>query len=123
MLDDNDAYGLFAALGDLVVTGPTLTNVNDFRAILIERTSDDERGSRMSALPTIGLRGKISAARFEISTRRLQIFADMAVSDLQFRLLGASGEATRWNCTEVYARAGAWKIVQTHWSFAGGRGG
>jgi len=37
-LDDNDAYSLFAALGDLVVTGPTLTNVNDFRAILIERT-------------------------------------------------------------------------------------
>jgi hydroxypyruvate reductase len=32
----NDAYGLFAALGDLVVTGPTLTNVNDFRAILVE---------------------------------------------------------------------------------------
>jgi len=36
LLDDNDAYGLFVALGDLVVTGPTLTNVNDFRAILIE---------------------------------------------------------------------------------------
>ncbi|HZD26918.1 MAG TPA: glycerate kinase [Alphaproteobacteria bacterium] len=36
MLEDNDAYGLFRALGDLVVTGPTLTNVNDFRAILIE---------------------------------------------------------------------------------------
>ena len=35
-LDDNDAYSLFAGLGDLVVTGPTLTNVNDFRAILIE---------------------------------------------------------------------------------------
>ena len=35
-LDDNDAYSVFAALGDLVVTGPTLTNVNDFRAILIE---------------------------------------------------------------------------------------
>ena len=32
----NDAYGLFAALGDLVVTGPTLTNVNDFRAVLVE---------------------------------------------------------------------------------------
>ena len=32
----NDAYSFFAALGDLVVTGPTLTNVNDFRAILIE---------------------------------------------------------------------------------------
>ncbi|MES2297599.1 MAG: glycerate kinase [Pseudomonadota bacterium] len=37
LLDDNDAYGFFAALGDLVVTGPTRTNVNDFRAIVIER--------------------------------------------------------------------------------------
>ena len=35
-LADNDGYGFFASLGDLVVTGPTLTNVNDFRAILIE---------------------------------------------------------------------------------------
>jgi hydroxypyruvate reductase len=35
MLDAHDSYSLFAALGDLVVTGPTLTNVNDFRAILI----------------------------------------------------------------------------------------
>jgi hydroxypyruvate reductase len=37
-LADNDAYSLFQALGDLVVTGPTRTNVNDFRAILIERS-------------------------------------------------------------------------------------
>ena len=36
MLDDHDSYEFFAALGDLVVTGPTLTNVNDFRAIMIE---------------------------------------------------------------------------------------
>lgn len=35
MLADNDGYGFFCGLGDLVVTGPTLTNVNDFRAILI----------------------------------------------------------------------------------------
>ena len=35
MLDNNDGYGFFHALGDLVVTGPTRTNVNDFRAILI----------------------------------------------------------------------------------------
>jgi glycerate 2-kinase len=34
-LDRNDSYGLFAALDDLVVTGPTRTNVNDFRALLI----------------------------------------------------------------------------------------
>jgi glycerate 2-kinase len=34
-LTENDGYGFFAAAGDLVVTGPTLTNVNDFRAILL----------------------------------------------------------------------------------------
>jgi hydroxypyruvate reductase len=34
-LAENDSYGFFAALGDLVVTGPTRTNVNDFRAILV----------------------------------------------------------------------------------------
>ena len=34
-LADNDGHGFFAALGDLVVTGPTRTNVNDFRAILV----------------------------------------------------------------------------------------
>ena len=34
-LEANDSYTLFAALGDLVVTGPTRTNVNDFRALLI----------------------------------------------------------------------------------------
>jgi hydroxypyruvate reductase len=35
LLADNDGYGFFDALEDLVMTGPTLTNVNDFRAILI----------------------------------------------------------------------------------------
>jgi glycerate 2-kinase len=34
-LDRNDAYNFFKPLGDLVVTGPTFTNVNDFRAVLV----------------------------------------------------------------------------------------
>lgn len=34
-LDDNDGHGFFEKLGDSLITGPTLTNVNDFRAILI----------------------------------------------------------------------------------------
>jgi glycerate 2-kinase len=34
-LDRNDAYGFFEAVGDLVISGPTHTNVNDFRAILV----------------------------------------------------------------------------------------
>lgn len=39
-LANNDGHGFFGALGDSIVTGPSLTNVNDFRAILI----DAERG-------------------------------------------------------------------------------
>ena len=35
-LDNNDATAFFAATGDLVQTGPTLTNVNDIRVILVD---------------------------------------------------------------------------------------
>ena len=35
-LADNDGHGFFGALGDSLISGPTLTNVNDFRAILID---------------------------------------------------------------------------------------
>lgn len=41
-LADNDAYSLFEKLNDLVMTGPTLTNVNDFRAVLIESRPRDD---------------------------------------------------------------------------------
>ena len=36
-LADNDSTGFFTRLGDLLVPGPTWTNVNDFRAILVDR--------------------------------------------------------------------------------------
>ncbi len=39
-LDNNNGHGFFGALGDSVVTGPTRTNVNDFRAILIDADVD-----------------------------------------------------------------------------------
>jgi len=42
-LDDNDGHGFFEALGDSVVTGPTLTNVNDFRAIVIDGRAIGDR--------------------------------------------------------------------------------
>ena len=46
-LDRNDGHGFFEAIGDSVVTGPTLTNVNDFRAILItEEARSTTPGSR-----------------------------------------------------------------------------
>jgi hypothetical protein len=69
------------------------------------------------------LRGKIRADRFEIVNPKTQVFADVAVLTFNFVSWSDAGEATRWNCTEVYARrAEGWKIVQTHWSFTGGRG-
>ena len=43
-LEDNDGHGFFGALGDAVVTGPTLTNVNDFRAILITAACGEDGG-------------------------------------------------------------------------------
>jgi len=35
LLAKHDSYGFFSALGDLLVTGPTRTNVNDYRAIIV----------------------------------------------------------------------------------------
>lgn len=40
-LAHNDGHGFFGALSDAVITGPTLTNVNDFRAILIEASTEE----------------------------------------------------------------------------------
>jgi glycerate-2-kinase len=37
LLADNDSWTFFVRLGDLLMTGPSLTNVNDFRAVLIEK--------------------------------------------------------------------------------------
>ncbi|MEC5409341.1 glycerate kinase [Paraburkholderia sp. MPAMCS5] len=45
-LENNDAHGFFQALGDSVITGPTLTNVNDFRAIFIAAQHGDFSRSR-----------------------------------------------------------------------------
>ena len=49
-LDSNDGHGFFEALGDSVVTGPTLTNVNDFRAILITEDATRTTPGSFSAL-------------------------------------------------------------------------
>lgn len=45
-LANNDGHGFFGALGDAVITGPTRTNVNDFRAILIDTVSGAGTGER-----------------------------------------------------------------------------
>ena len=86
----------------------------------------DRRLDGLAALTAYyeSLRGKISAARFELVNPKVQRFAEAAALTFNFSSWGDSGAPTRWNCTEVYARRSAgWRIVQTHWSFAAGRGG
>ena len=51
-LDDNDAHAFFEALGDGVVTGPTLTNVNDFRAVLIAAAQGAAPAAHLTGQPT-----------------------------------------------------------------------
>ena len=52
LLAGNDAWALFAGLDDLVVTGPTLTNVNDFRAVLVTGQPNQVRSDAMGRLTT-----------------------------------------------------------------------
>lgn len=66
-----------------------------------------------------GLRGKISAARWEVVRPLVQVVDRAAVLTFQFVSEGPTGEVHRWNCTEVYRRdPQGWRIVQTHWAFA-----
>ena len=41
-LQNNDGYGFFEAIDGLIITGPTRTNVNDFRALLIDAPGESK---------------------------------------------------------------------------------
>jgi predicted enzyme related to lactoylglutathione lyase len=63
------------------------------------------------------IRGKIHLDRFELLNPKVQLWGDAAVLTYNF-VSEFKGEASRWNCTEVYRRSSkGWRIVQTHWSF------
>lgn len=66
-------------------------------------------------------RGKITISRYEMDNAKVQFAGDAAILTFNFVSYGGSEDAFRWNCTEVYRRAGeAWQIIQTHWSFTRG---
>jgi ketosteroid isomerase-like protein len=69
------------------------------------------------------IRGKVQIDRYELINPKVHVYGDVAV--LTFNYVSYSGETqSRWNCTEVYChRDGCWRIVQTHWSFTGGKTG
>ena len=63
-------------------------------------------------------RGKVSIERYELIDPLVQAVEDMAVLTFNYVAEGTNEVTSRWNCTEVYRRqAGAWRIIQTHWSF------
>jgi hypothetical protein len=65
------------------------------------------------------LRGKVSAARYELENALVQHAGSVAVLTFGFTSWGRSEDASRWNCSEVYRWSGcAWQIIQTHWSLA-----
>lgn len=78
---------------------------------------------RIDGLPALtayyeSLRGKVGAAHFELLNPLVQVVGDAVVLTFNYVSYGAGDERSRWNCTEVYRRAGAsWRLVQTHWSF------
>ncbi len=85
---------------------------------------DPFRDRRVDGLPALaayydGLRGTVSAERWEIVRPSVQRVGVTAV--LTFQLVSQGGGAEhRWNATEVYRRDPAgWRIVHTHWSFTG----
>lgn len=67
------------------------------------------------------IRGKVFISRYEMENAKVQLVGDAAVLTFNFVSYGGSEDAVRWNCTEVYRRAGrSWQIIQTHWSFTRG---
>lgn len=67
------------------------------------------------------IRGTIRIDSDEIIDPRVQVIGDVAILTIHYVSHGSEG-AMRWNCTEVYRRAGGeWKIVHTHWSGAQGK--
>jgi hypothetical protein len=67
-----------------------------------------------------GLRGKIAAVGHQIVHPSFHHLGEGVVLTYNLISQGADGSTSRWACTEVFRRQGeAWRIVQTHWSFAG----
>ena len=64
------------------------------------------------------IRGKVLISRYELLNPLVQLVGDAAILTFNFVSYGGDENEYRWNCTEVYRRAGEkWEIIQTHWSY------
>jgi len=96
--------------GCLEISAPDIVYFDPF----IERRID---GLESLSAYYDGLRGKISAERFEILNPVVHHTGSVAVLTFNFVSYQANQLELRWNCTEVYRRdASGWRVIQTHWS-------
>ena len=62
-----------------------------------------------------GIRGQVHFDRFELINPLVQVVGDAAVLTFNYVSYAEQSEPSRWNCTEVYRRAGqGWEIIQSH---------
>lgn len=96
--------------GFLEISAPDVVYFDPYR---------DKRIDGIESLTALykGLWGQVQLDRFELLNPLVQLIGDAAV--LTFNYVSYKGEEEfRWNCTEVYRRAGdRWQIIQTHWSY------
>ncbi|HNS53115.1 MAG TPA: nuclear transport factor 2 family protein [Anaerolineae bacterium] len=63
------------------------------------------------------IRGRVLFDRFELINPLVQLVGDAAVLTYNYASYQGQKAPSRWNCTEVYRRAGGrWQIIQSHWS-------
>jgi len=104
-----DRWGKGDPGGYLAITAPDCTYFDPF----IERRVDGLTALRAYYEP---IAGKIHIDRDEILEPRVQIVGNAAILTFRFVSHGSEG-SMRWNCTEVYRRAGeSWQIIHSHWS-------
>lgn len=64
------------------------------------------------------IRGSVRFDRFELLNPLVQVAGDVAILTFNYASYAGDGVPSRWNCTEVYRRAGGtWEIIQSHWSY------
>ena len=65
-----------------------------------------------------GIRGEVHFDRFELLNPLVQAAGDGAILTFNYASYAEPVAPSRWNCTEVYRRAGGkWEIIQSHWSY------
>lgn len=100
--------------GFLEISAPDVVYFDPFRDVRLD-------GHEALTAYYEGLRGKISASRYELANPLVQRVGSAAVLTFNFTSYGGNENAQRWNCTEVYRWSGSgWEIIQTHWSFTKG---